>query len=494
MTAPSGGRDVSASGLPEVTPDVLDSSQAGGIMLRGSAIRSLGYVAGVLLALISAPLLVRHLGVVDFGRWVTITSLVFIVSGLTELGMTAVGLREYSVRDSERRAELIRDLVSVRSVTAFAGAIVAIGFAAFAGYGETLVLGTAVASISVLANALQSTYATPLNASLRLTSVAALDLVRQIVMVVVIVALVLLGADLLPFFAVPTISALVALALTIVLVRDEIPLLPTARLGPAWHLVRQTLPFAAATAIGVIYFRVEIILISLISTAQETGIFGVAFRLVEIAAGIPWLLATSAFPIVARAARDDQSRLRHALGRLFEGSVIAGVTMALGLAFGASFAVRVLGGEDESVQVLQVLSGALIGTFLVATWAFALLSLRRYRALLVANLAALGIGIGLTFLLVPSHGALGGAIAVTATEGALALMYGIDLVRVRPDLRPPLSILGPVALGVVAAVAPLVALNLPSALEAILAPIIFLAVLAALRALPTELIELARRR
>ena len=53
-------------------------------MLRGGAIRSIGYVAGVLLALISAPLLVRHLGVVDFGRWVTITSLVFIVSGLTE--------------------------------------------------------------------------------------------------------------------------------------------------------------------------------------------------------------------------------------------------------------------------------------------------------------------------------------------------------------------------------------------------------------------------
>jgi O-antigen/teichoic acid export membrane protein len=313
-------------------------------------------------------------------------------------------------------------------------------------------------------------------------------------MVVVIVALVLLGADLLPFFAVPTLGALAALALTMVLVRGEIPLLPTARLGPAWHLVRQTLPFAAATAVGVVYFRVEIILISLISTEKETGIFGVAFRLVEIAAGIPWLLATSAFPIVARAARDDQSRLRYALGRLFEGSVIAGVTMTLGLAFGASFAVRVLGGEEESVQVLQVLSGALIGTFLVATWAFALLSLRRYRALLFSNLAALGVGIGLTFLLVPSHGALGGAIAVTATEGALALMYGVDLVRARPDLRPPLAILGPVALGLAAAVVPLVVLNLPSAVEAVLAPVIFLAVLGALRALPTELVELARGR
>jgi O-antigen/teichoic acid export membrane protein len=491
MTTPRGGRDVSA---PEVTRDVLDSSQAGGIMLRGSAIRTSGYVVGVLLGLLSAPLLVRHLGVANFGRWVTITSLVFIVSGLTELGMTAVGLREYSVRDREGRAALMKELVSIRSLAALAGMVVAVAFSAVAGYGETLVLGTAIVSLSLLANALQAVYATPLNAALRLGSVAALDLVRQVVTVAVIVVLVLLGADLLPFFAAPTIAAAAALAATIVLVRGEISFLPTARLGPAWHLVRQTLPFAAATALGIIYFRIEIILMSLISTEQETGDFGVAFRVIEIAAGIPWLLVNSAFPILARAARDDQSRLRYALGRLFEGSVIAGVTMALGLGFGAAFAVKVLGGDAPSVQALQVLSAALIGTFLVATWAFALLTLRRYRALLTSNVVALGIGIGLTFLLVPSHGALGGAISVTATEWALALMYGIDLVRARRDLQPPLGILGPVALGVAATVVPLAVIGLPSVVEGVLAPLVFLGVLALCRAIPTELAEVIRGR
>jgi O-antigen/teichoic acid export membrane protein len=494
VTTPHGGRDVSRPDVPAVAPDVLDTAQAGGIMLRGSAIRTTGYVLGVLLALLSAPLLVRHLGVSDFGRWVTITSLVYIVSGLTELGMTAVGLREYSIRDREGRATLIRDLVSLRSLAALAGMVVAIGFSIVAGYGETLVLGTAIMSVSLLANALQSTYATPLNAGLRLGSVTTLDFARQVATVVVIVALVLLGADLLPFFAAPPIAAFVALALTIGLVRGEIPLRPATRLRPAWHLLRQTLPFAAATALGIVYFRIEIILMSLISTEQETGDFGVAFRVIEIAAGVPWLLVNSAFPILARAAKDDQSRLRYALGRLFEGSVIAGVTMALGLGFGAAFAVKVVGGDAPSVQALQVLSGALIGTFLVATWAFALLTLRRYRALLASNVAALGIGIGLTLLLVPSQGALGGAIAVTATEVALALMYGIDLVRFRRDLRPPLAIFGPVALGVAATVVPLAVIGLPSVVEGILAPLIFLGVLAVCRALPAELVEVVRGR
>ena len=475
-------------------PDVLDTARAGRLMIRGGAIRSAGYVAGVLLALISAPLLVRHLGIVDFGSWVTITALVFVVNGLTDLGLTTVGLKEYSVRDAAGRAALIRDLVTVRSIATVIGAVAAVAFSAAAGYGETLVLGTAIASLSLVLNALQTAYATPLHAELRLGWVTVVDLTRQVATVAFIVVLVLAGAELLAFFAVPTLAALIALVLSIVLVRGEIPLLPTLHLHRAWGLVRETLPFAAATALGVVYFRVEIILMSLIAPDDETGHFGVAFRVVEIASGIPWLLVSSAFPILARAARDDESRLRYALARLFDGSIIAGVVMALAFGFGAAFAVQVLGGEDPSVSALQVLGVALLATFLVATWAYALLSLTRYRALLVSNAAALLIGVALTFALVPDHGALGAAIAVTATEAALAFMYFIALVRARPELAPPLRILGPVAVGVLVAVVPFVILDLPSVLEGAIAPALFIGALAVLRAVPSELVEAVKGR
>ena len=120
-----------------------------------------------------------------------------------------------------------------------------------------------------------------------------------------IAALVLAGAELLPFFAVPLLAGLTALGLTLPLVVGRIPLVPAVRLRRAWRLVRQTLPYAAATAFGIIYFRVEIILMSLIASDTETGDFAVAFRVVEIAAGIPWLLVIRRFRS-SRAARDDQ--------------------------------------------------------------------------------------------------------------------------------------------------------------------------------------------
>lgn len=68
---------------PEARADVLDTPQAGSTALRGSALRTGAYVTGLLLSLISAPLLARHLGVEGFGRYVTVTALITIVAGLT---------------------------------------------------------------------------------------------------------------------------------------------------------------------------------------------------------------------------------------------------------------------------------------------------------------------------------------------------------------------------------------------------------------------------
>ena len=77
-------------------------------------------------------------------------------------------MREYSVRDEVGRAALIGDLLAVRIIVALAGMLVAIGFSTIAGYEDTLVLGTAIVSLSLVANGIQTTYATPLHATLKL--------------------------------------------------------------------------------------------------------------------------------------------------------------------------------------------------------------------------------------------------------------------------------------------------------------------------------------
>ena len=474
---------------------MLDTEEAGTKVIRGGALQAAGYVTGVVLGLVSTPLMVRHLGVVDFGSFITVTSLIFIVSGLTDVGLTSIGVREYATREGSARQRFLRNLLGMRTVFTIAGIGAATVFSVAAGYESVLVAGTAIAGLGLLTTVLQHTFSIPLSTGLRLGWIAAFDLTRQAVTAALFVVLVLADASLIWFFWVSAISGAFVLAANLLLVRGRVPIRPVFDVSEWWSLLRQTLVYSAAAALGVVYFRVAVILMSLISTGVQTGYFSVAFRILEIVAGIPWLVVTAAFPVMARAARDDGERLRYSLQRIFEVSAIVSVWMAVVIYLGAPFAIQVVGGDefDPAIDVLRVLALALIGTFLVAAWGYALLSLKRHSELLLANALAVVLGAALAAVLIPAEGAMGAAISLSATELALALIYLVLLLRHRPELRPEPRVLLPVLLATGLAMAIALA-PLHGVAQAAIATIVYFGALFAMRAVPQEVTDAIPRR
>lgn len=477
------------------TADILDSTAAGGKVIRGSALRSGAYAGGILIGLLATPLMVRHLGVVDFGRFIAVSSLIFIVNGLTEGGLFAIGVREYAQRDAEGREQLLRDMFGLRvALTAF-GAALAIGFALLAGYPRELVYGTMIAAAGLMALNLYGNYTLPLTTGLRLGWLAGLELLRQALVAVGVVVLVVLGSSLDPFLALNGLAALVAIPIASRVCGPDVRMRFSFDRERWWTLLRSAIPYAAAAAIAVMYFRIGAVLMTAVSTDEQAGYYGLSFRVIEIVSAIPLLLVSSALPILSRAARDDAERLRYALGRLFEVALIAGVAVAIATALGAPFAVRLIGGAAfaPSADVLALLGVAMIGSFLVATWSYALLTLRRHLELLLANLSAFAVGVGLTLLLAPAHGAIGAASAVIVGELWLSAVYLVLLNRADPRLRPPLRAIGPVALAAAGGVGLVLALELPSLPAALLATAIYFAMLVLMRAIPPEIFEQLRR-
>ncbi len=119
-----------------------------------------------------------------------------------------------------------------------------------------------------------------------------------------------------------------------------------------------------------LYFQIALISVSLLSTETEAGFYGAAFRVVELANGVPWILATSAFPLLARASHNDADRLRYATQRLLETALVAGGLFAVVIAVGAPFALQVIGGSklDPAIPTLRILAAGVPFTFLVAIW------------------------------------------------------------------------------------------------------------------------------
>ncbi|MEP6953431.1 MAG: oligosaccharide flippase family protein [Solirubrobacteraceae bacterium] len=473
---------------------ILDTPEAGRRIVRGGVLRVAGYVAGSLLSVIGAALLTRHLGVADFGRYSAVFSLMTILLGLTDSGTVALGVREHALRDREGGRRFLGALLGLRLVMGVAGVAVGLLVCVIAGYDGQMVLGALLAGVGLVVFIVWGTVQVPLQSMLRLGWVTALELVRQVATVALLVAGVLVGAGIAPLLGITLPVGVLLLVVTWPVVRGRATLRPTWRAAEWRPLLAVTLPFATAAAVGIVYAHISVLLMSVASTERETGLFGAAFRVYFVMASVPGLLVSTALPVLARAARDDRERLHYAVQRLFEACLVAGAGVALLTALGAPAIIEVVAGSgyDGSVGALRIMSLAMLGTFLIALGSYGLLSTHRYRALLLANAAGLMLSAGLTLALAPSHGARGAAIAVASGDLFLAVVQLVALGRaggVRVGLRNVPLVAMAAALG--AGLALLT--GLPSVPAAAIGVAVFAAAAMLSGAVPREVLVALRR-
>ena len=472
-------------------PDLIDTAAAGPAAMRGGIMRMSAFAGSLIIGLASAPLLVRHLGEAEFGRYSIALAVVAIVAGLTEGGVGTVALRELSVAmEPAERRRLMSDLLGLRLVLSTVGVGIGVAFTAVAGYGANLTFGVLLASAGMVLTTTQLLLVVELQSRLRFGWAALIELVRGIVGIVLIVALVLADAGTVSLLAVSIPAGLAALALTVPLVRRTLSLRPAFAPRRWLPLVREVMIIALAVAVYALYFRITLLITSLVSSAAETGYFSISFRLMEALVGIPALLIGAAFPIISRSAHDDRERFEYATRRIYELAVFLGGLISLGLLLSAPFAIELLVGTSShpSVEVLEIQSAALAAGFVVAATSFPLLAMRRYRELLGACCGSLLLASALALALAPSQGADGAAVA--AVSGEVVLAAALTLLLGRRG-GPPLPI-SAVAVGLAAGGLGYAVGSHAGAhpvVEAVIGCLVFLLVLRVLRRFPPELRE-----
>jgi O-antigen/teichoic acid export membrane protein len=490
-------RDPLLADSPEGTPvDILDTTDAGPTVIRGSLLRLGGYGLGMLATVVSSAVVIRHLGLIDTGHFTTVTALVTIVAMVSDLGLTGIAVREYAAGPRSDGRRFLRNLLGIRMTIALSGLVIAVLFGLLVGYPAVMVAGTVIAGAGMVVFVAQDGCSIPLQVSLRFGWVAALQLAIQVGVAIEAVLLALAGAGLLPFFALQLPVVVPALVVTAVVGGRDSRLVPMIDTQEWRQMVGRILPYSAAVVLSVVYFQIAQIMVSVLSSSAETGYFGVSFRVLAAFTTLPPLLVSTSLPLLARAARDDAERFDYASRKLAETMMIVGCGLALALFLAAGFAIPLIAGPGfgPSVDVLRTLAIALLGTFVIGARGYGLLSLDRLRAMLVSNGIALTVVIAAGVPLISAYGAEGGAIAMVAAELALALCYEWSLSAGRPDLRLSPAFVLRAAVATLVAGAAALALDVSSLASAAIGSTIYLAAVLALGLVPAEIREALSRR
>ncbi len=442
--------------------EILAAPEAGGRVVRGGLLRIAATVINLAANLAGAILMIRRLGASAgdsrYGLFISLSALAVITLTLADGGLQQLGAREYIHGEPDGRRQILRDLLGIRVALLTPAILVVALVAAVSKQSGSLVLGAVLAAGGQALLMIQQTMSVPLQTTLNLGVLAAIDLVRGISGTALIAVFYVADTGLLPYFSVQLIAGIVAIAAMWAVA-------PATRATPdlagrGWRtFLVASLPFAVAAAAGVVYFRLGAWLIDLVSPANADS-YAIAFRAIEALTAIPAILVGAVFPVIASALA-DRVRLSSALQTSFDASLATGAPLALAVILAAPIATTVLAhgkpGEHGAIAPLRLLGVALATSFLVYSWSYTLLALGRYRALTtVSASAAVVVAVGCV-VLGRADGATGTAAATILGEITVVAGAALALRLHDPALLPSPRFAARVAVAFALGILPLVA-------------------------------------
>jgi O-antigen/teichoic acid export membrane protein len=336
--------------LRQVRPTPADASPSLGgaaalnAALRGSALRVVGFALGLVVSAGGAAILFRHLGVADAGAYVLVISVVTVAGGLADGGLSMLAPTELAVTPGESRAEIVRSLLGARLVLSALGVAIALGYGWVARFDRTLVLGVIIVGLATSLQAITVLLSSVLQTDLRYGVVTASELTRQVVTALAFGLIAALGGGIYWMFGALVAGAGAGLFLTRVGIAEARLLTPKLDLPRLRRQTRMLGAFAVTAAVGVLYFRLGIIVLARVSGERDVGLYALSFRVVEVLATVPALLVTAMLPLMSYRAADAHG-FREVLQVAFRVSVGAGGAIALVLMAEASRVVAVVGGS-----------------------------------------------------------------------------------------------------------------------------------------------------
>jgi O-antigen/teichoic acid export membrane protein/acetyltransferase-like isoleucine patch superfamily enzyme len=206
-------------------------------------------------------------------------------------------------------------------------------------------------------------------------------------------------------------------------------------------LVRQSLPFLTYGVLGVIYYRIDSVLLEALTSTSTVGVYGAAYRLFDTLVFLPNIVILAVmYPVMARLSVNSERQLKLAIEKSVNFLLVTGIPIMVGLAVAAPNIIGFLYHRSDftaSIPVLRALAPGLAILYLNSVWTTALMSLKLEKRLPWIAGVALIVNISGNLFFITHLGAVGAAIMTSLTE---LLLMGLALAVLPRYLLPVQSL------------------------------------------------------
>ncbi len=366
----------------------------------------------------------RYLGSEDYGRLYLALSIKMILGLLIDFGGNYLIPKEVA-RSEKKGARILSSYLMLRMVLWVLCIGLIILFSILLGYSEHVHLLILVLAMAKLWEGGTKAFSAYFQGIEQMEYPSMGNIVERLFVSAAAIGALLLGADSIGIAVVMTIGALLNLLVLLWFSRNAVTVTYQFDLK-VFSLLRSGMPFFLFSLFSVIYYRIDAIMLSSMTSEQVTGWYGGAYRFFDIIMVLPLLYKTAIFPVFSRLWNNKEGILENTIGHSLRFMIILGIPVAMLIFVFAGPIVQFFMGLEEygpSVLVLQIFALSIPVIYMDIILGSALMgAANRQKAWAVAGLIAIFVNVSFNYFLIPytqvvyANGGLGAAIATLITE------------------------------------------------------------------------------
>jgi len=400
------------------------------------AVSSVTKVLSTILALVSIGFITRYLGADGFGKYATVLAFLSFFTAIADLGLYYIATREIS-RAGADEEKILGNIFSIRLISSLIVFAISPIIIWFFPYPAEVKMGIIIVTASFIFSSGYQILNGVFQKNLAMDKVAIGELVGKIVQVIIVIVAVKMKLSFNWVVSSILLNMIVNFGIMYFLAKKYIKLHLRFDFDYWKVFLKESAPMGIASIIIFVYYKMDTILLSVMKTNFDVGIYNAAYKVLDNIAFFPAMIAGLVMPIMAHSIFTDKKRFKDISNKTFKVFIILAVPLVIGTLFLSDGIIRVIGGAGfaQSASVLRILVFALALMFFGQFFnTILIIGNLQKRLMWISGFAAI-INVSLNLILIPKFSYIAAAYTSVFTE-LIVVIVAATVVYKKLDYHP----------------------------------------------------------
>jgi len=390
---------------------------------QNTSVQIFGKIISTILGLLSLAIITRYLGAAGFGEYTIIVTFISFFAIIADLGLTLVTVQMIS-DPSANEGKILNNLLALRLLSALIflglGPVIVLFFP----YGASIKIGVLITALSFLFVALNQIMTGIFQKRLTMNKSVWADIISRVVLLIGIVLIAYFKSGLMAILWVSTLSSAISFGIQFYFSRQFISLKLEFNRKIWSDIIHRSWPLAITIAFNLIYLKADTLILSLIKSPTEVGIYGSVYKIIDVLVTVPFMFAGVVLPILtADWLKKNTVRFQNVWQRSLDFMIILALPLIVGTQFVAKDVMVLIAGPEfiAAGPILQILILAAAIIFISCIFSHIIIAINKQKKIIGAYIFTSITALAGYLIFIPKYSYLGAAWTTIYSELAILL-------------------------------------------------------------------------